>query len=385
MSDDPRPWLDRWFEARLGDDQPGRFGSGWWSGVLSVFLGACAVGGVLAFWFPWVLSSPDLRASYSVPAMRAVLELAIVVGFVAGCISVGRRRRKVLGATGIALCLGALLAGGGRVRVSGAPSGEELYLGLDWFLLSLLGMALVYVPLERLWPQHRQQGSFRIGWTTDVLHFALSHLLVQALSFAVLLPSLALSDFVVGPAWVARQPLALQFVELVVLGDLLQYAVHRAFHRVPFLWRFHAIHHSSRAIDWLAGSRLHLVDATLTRALVATPILLLGFSQPAFYAWLVALTAHAVFVHANLGARLVGLERFLVTPRYHHWHHAADAAAIDTNFAVQLPWIDRLFGTQHLPERAWPERYGIEGDPVPEGFGAQLAWPLRPESGRPRA
>ena len=59
---DPRPRLERRIARALGDDQPGRFGSGWWSGVLSVFLGVCACLGVLAFWFPWTLSAPDVRA-----------------------------------------------------------------------------------------------------------------------------------------------------------------------------------------------------------------------------------------------------------------------------------------------------------------------------------
>jgi sterol desaturase/sphingolipid hydroxylase (fatty acid hydroxylase superfamily) len=63
------------------------------------------------------------------------------------------------------------------------------------------------------------------------------------------------------------------------------------------------------------------------------------------------------------------------TPQYHHWHHAVEP--IDKNFAIHLPIIDRLFGTLYLPKDEWPERYGIEGRPVPEGWGKQLLWPLR--------
>ncbi len=66
-------------------------------------------------------------------------------------------------------------------------------------------------------------------------------------------------------------------------ADLVQYGVHRAFHRVPALWRFHAIHHSIREMDWLAGSRLHFVDVVVTRALVVLPAFTLGFSEPALY------------------------------------------------------------------------------------------------------
>jgi lathosterol oxidase len=87
---------------------------------------------------------------------------------------------------------------------------------------------------------------------------------------------------------------------------------------------------------------------------------------------------HAVFIHANFGARLRWLEPFLVTPRIHHFHHAREAEAVDTNFAVHLPFLDRVFGTRYLPEDRWPVAYGIDGGEVPpEGWLRQLGWPLR--------
>ena len=76
----------------------------------------------------------------------------------------------------------------------------------------------------------------------------------------------------------------------------------------------------------------------------------------------------ATWIHANLRGRWGPLERLLATPRFHHWHHAAEPEARDKNFAVHLPVIDRLFGTLHLPAGRWPERYGIDGSPVPEGW-----------------
>ena len=151
--------------------------------------------------------------------------------------------------------------------------------------------------------------------------------------------------------------------------------MHRAFHSVRLLWPLHAVHHSSRDMDWLAGSRLHLVDVLVTRALILVPLFLLGFAQSALYAWLVIVAFHAVFNHVNLRFRLRWIEPALVTPRFHHWHHAV--APVDKNFAVHFPWLDRLFGTYHLPGAKWPDELGISGHPVPEGFLAQLAYPLR--------
>jgi len=60
-----------------------------------------------------------------------------------------------------------------------------------------------------------------------------------------------------------------------------------------------------------------------------------------------------------------------------HWHHAADEDAVDVNFAIHFPILDRLFGTHHLPKDAWPERYGLLDDTVPPGFFAQLLAPFK--------
>jgi sterol desaturase/sphingolipid hydroxylase (fatty acid hydroxylase superfamily) len=70
------------------------------------------------------------------------------------------------------------------------------------------------------------------------------------------------------------------------------------------------------------------------------------------------------------------VEALVVTPRFHHWHHAIEREAIDRNFAVHFPWIDLFFGTYYAPPGKWPSGYGIEGHPVPEGFLDQLSHPF---------
>jgi lathosterol oxidase len=131
-------------------------------------------------------------------------------------------------------------------------------------------------------------------------------------------------------------------------------------------------------MDWLAGSRLHVVDVLLTRGFTFIPLFLLGFETAPLYAYLVFVSIHAVFIHANVSWRFPRwVEAVIVTPRFHHWHHAAEPEAIDKNFAVHLPWIDKLFGSHHAPEGRWPQAYGIAGDPVPDGFLRQLAFPVR--------
>jgi lathosterol oxidase len=363
----------------LGRGAGTRFGSGWISGVLGVVLAALAVGAVLCLRYPALLTVPDARAYYPLPLVRFLVHACLVAGFGLGTLSVLLRRSKTLGLTALALATAATLLGGARAEIG--PLGDTaVYAGLDWFLLNVLVLALIFVPMERLFARRREQPIFRPEWRTDLVYFAVSHLLVQMTVWLTLAPATLLFAWAVHPGVhraVQAQPLLLQFVEIVVVADLAEYVVHRAFHRVPWLWRFHQVHHSARALDWLAGSRLHLVDIVVTRALSFVPLYVLGFAPAAVYAYLVFVSFHAVFIHANVRFPFRAIEWLLVTPRFHHWHHAAAPEAVDRNFAVHLPVIDRLFGTAYFPPGRWPETYGLAGHPVPDGWLSQLVWPLR--------
>lgn len=365
-----------------GTDQ--RFGSGWISGVLAVTCGALGYGGVLCLLFPSWLTTPDARALYPLELVRFLIYVMLVVGFGLGALSVVLRRRKVLGLTGIGLATAGTLLGGSSAKIG--TLGGTTAVGLDWFLLNLFILALLFVPLERVIPRLPAQAIFRPGWTTDLMHFAMSHLLVQVTVVLTMLPAAVFFRWATHP-WlqnaVAAQPLPLQFLEIVLVADFTQYWVHRAFHRVPWLWRLHAVHHSSESMDWLAGSRLHLVDIVVTRGLSFVPLYVLGFAPAAVYAYLVFVSFLAVFIHANVRFDLGSLDWLVATPRFHHWHHAA--SPVDKNFAVHLPCIDRFFGTAYLPDGRWPDAYGIDGRPVPEGYWRQLVWPFGYAQARTRS
>ena len=366
--------------ARLfADAAPRRFGSGWISGVLAVVLGLLSVAAVLCLHFPQWLTLPELRTRYPLALVCGAIDLSIMTVLVLSALSLLLRRKKALGLAGLALAALALALGAGGVEIE--RKGEAVfYIGLDWFVLGVLTTAALFVPLERAFALKREQGPFRRGWLTDAQYFFMSHALVQLMSVLVLAPAVSLGALLAVPALqhaIEDVPLVIQFLACVLVADVAQYWVHRAFHAVPWLWRFHAVHHSAESMDWVAGSRLHLFDVVVTRALVLLPLIVLGFDQRAVYAYLVLVSFHAVFIHANFAPRAAWLERWIAMPRYHHWHHAIEPEAVDRNFAVHLPMIDRWFGTHHLPEGAWPGGYGIAGAVPPEGYLRQLIWPLR--------
>ena len=129
-------------------------------------------------------------------------------------------------------------------------------------------------------------------------------------------------------------------------------------------------------MDWLAGSRLHLVDVILTRGLTYVPIFVLGFSNAVLMVYVFLVAAQATFIHANVRWRFRPIRRLIVaTPAFHHWHRAPTASHRQEFRGPHAIW-DLLFGTYYLPDR-WPTRYGLSGErDVPSGWLKQLLYPL---------
>ena len=162
---------------------------------------------------------------------------------------------------------------------------------------------------------------------------------------------------------------------LGVVATVGSYWGHRLTHQVPFLWRFHAVHHSIEHMDWMAAGRLHPIDSAVTQACAILPLVALGYDAGPVAAVTILVTVLAIFQHANVRLRFPVLRWVLPTPEWHHWHHATDPEAHDTNFGI--PVVDLLFGTAYLPKDRRPDGFGIP-DPVPaEGYLAHLRYPFR--------
>jgi sterol desaturase/sphingolipid hydroxylase (fatty acid hydroxylase superfamily) len=363
----------------LETTEPMTFGYGFISGLLSALLGISALGIVLSARFPQVFMLEDLQPLlYSSPFLRPATHLMLVASFLFGTISSFLRANKTLAVTGLACTLVAALFGGSQAAaVYDGPNRPAL--AIDFFVLNLLLYSAVLVPLERLFGLRPEQKVFRRHWVVDLSYFFVNSLLIEVLTVFTLQPALILFDWARVDSLsraIGSMALALQLPLIVLVADFTQYWVHRTFHTVPFLWPFHAIHHSAEEMDWLAGSRLHLVDVILTRAVVYVPIFVLGFSEIALLAYVFLVAAQATFIHANVRWRFRPMQRLIATPAFHHWHHAAEREAADKNFAVHTPVWDVLFGTYYLPDR-WPSGYGlIGGVPVPGGWWRQLFYPL---------
>jgi sterol desaturase/sphingolipid hydroxylase (fatty acid hydroxylase superfamily) len=260
-------------------------------------------------------------------------------------------------------------------------------LAADLFRLSvwLVLLMLIFVPLERIFALHPQK-VFRRAFLPDLGYYFLSGLVPKL----ALIPPLAIIAWglhllVPGTLYsrVAALPVGLRFAASLIVGEIGFYWGHRWSHDIPFLWRFHAIHHSAEQMDWLVNTRAHPVDMVFTRLCGFIPLYVLGIAQPAARTLditplllMLTVTAWGFFIHSNLRWRFGPIEWLVATPKFHHWHHAYEQPH-GRNYSAMLPFVDRLFGTCYIPRAKWPSRYGTDA-PVASGLAAQLIDPLLP-------
>ncbi len=351
----------------------------WGLGVASTVLGIMALLAVCAFHFPSYLTTPALRDFYEERWMRYLLLLGILTGYsfaLLGTIFGSPLKYPVLGIIFLTL---AITFGGASVPLEGDISRHTPYLSLDLVLLDLLYLTSFFIPLERLFKRNLAQAANRPHWRTDLLHYLVNHLLLGGISWIIYAPySVITFRFELSSLqnFVASIHPVMQVMLIAIIGEFSQYAAHRMHHEIPFLWRFHRIHHSSEYLDWLASSRLHLVDVILTRTITLTPVLVLGFSQKLVHIWLLLLGFQSIFIHCNVRWKLLSLSPYFVTPIVHHWHHAKQKEAINMNYAISLSFVDRMFNSYYCPS-FWPQRLGVADGPVPDGYLLQLIAPFR--------
>lgn len=355
------------------------FGEGRISGYSAIFLSLLSLFGVLCFQFPELLTSPEFRAIYTGESMRALLMCVIIASFFFAVLSFLLSKKKTWAFIAIGISLVSILLGGFSVQ-GRAVEKTSWHLGLDWLLLDLLLMVVIFVPLEYILPKNTEQNKFHEEWRTDLVYFVVSHLFIQFFGAITQKPAILLfggMGLTQLHTWIQGLPFLIELFFALFIADLFQYWTHRFFHSHTYLWRFHSIHHSTQNMDWLAGSRTHFVDIFVTRSMAFIPLYVFGFSQVTFNTYIVFMAIHAVLIHANTRINFGILKYIIATPQYHHWHHCEDPKYYGKNFATIFPFIDKLFGTYHLPGNKWPEGTGVHEAHYPKGYLKQLIYPFQ--------
>lgn len=205
-----------------------------------------------------------------------------------------------------------------------------LLVGCGAFLAMMAGL---FVPLEAFFPA-RAVAPRPAAMVLGAGLFVFNTLLMQAVGVPLL-----------EGAWrvgLRLSPSVGLAVVVFVLADLVGYWVHRAMHRVPWLWRFHRLHHEATELSWLDAWRQHPLDFVLHGVAVGVPGALLGASLSELASVVVLRKAFTTFLHANLA---LDFGVVLASPVFHAVHHDADPRRYDTNFAGTFPLWDVVFGT----------------------------------------
>jgi sterol desaturase/sphingolipid hydroxylase (fatty acid hydroxylase superfamily) len=354
------------------------FGQGYISGYICIFLGILSLSAILCFHFPEQFTTPQFREVYTGEMMKQLLMGVIIASFFFAVLSFILSKRKKLALTGILLSTIAVALGGFQVQPSSVDK-TVWSIGLDWLLLDLFILAVIFIPIEMAFPKRPDQVRFHPEWKTDLMYFAISHLFVQFFGVITQQPAklmfgwMGLEPF---QQWVQDLPFVLEFLLALLVTDIFQYWAHRLFHSHVYLWRFHSVHHSTQSMDWLAGSRTHFIDIFVTRSISFIPLYVCGFSEIAFNTYIIFVSIHAVLIHANTSINFGFLKYLFVTPQFHHWHHAEDPKIYGKNFAIHFPFLDMIFGTYYLPGNVWPEKTGVREAGYPKGYVRQLVYPF---------
>jgi sterol desaturase/sphingolipid hydroxylase (fatty acid hydroxylase superfamily) len=227
----------------------------------------------------------------------------------------------------------------------------ELVIRVSAFAFVFAAMAIWEVaaprrmPVVRRWPR----------WPSN-----LGILGVDVLAVRIIVPTAAVGAalFAAGRGWGLLHYAGLRLSLAALIGflvlDLVIYAQHIAFHKVPALWRLHRMHHADLDVDVTTGGRFHPFEILISMAIKIATVIAFGIPAVAVLAFEVLLNATSIFNHANVAVP-PALERVLrlivVTPDMHRVHHSVLRRETDSNFGFNLPWWDRLFGTY----RAQPE------------------------------
>lgn len=252
--------------------------------------------------------------------------------------------------------------------------------------IALGGLGALLYPLEWIFPAVRGQPLWRTDSRLDLLYWFFTPLVTKTISKAVAVAGVALVLLLlgrqVGPQAVEgfgpvlKQPAWLIVLEMFLLGDVVGYWTHRWFHG-GYLWRFHAVHHSSTRLDWLSAVRVHPVNDVGSKLAQAVVLTGLGFPLKMLAGYIPFLTFYAILLHANVSWSFGPFRYVIASPLFHRWHHTREHQGLDKNFAPLFPVVDLVFGTFYMPKGEQPTRFGTIFTRVPDTFFGQLLFPFR--------
>jgi sterol desaturase/sphingolipid hydroxylase (fatty acid hydroxylase superfamily) len=218
----------------------------------------------------------------------------------------------------------------------------------------LIVWIIFIVTWERISPYRKGLPLFREGFWIDLIWYTI----IQSYFLKILI-----FDFIIKPIqlsfdWskfnlISNWSLTSQVLFFLITHDFYIYWFHRFQHANKFFWRTHEAHHSGKEVDFLAGSRSHVVEIIINQTIEFAPIiLLLKPEQAAMVLPIKALldATFGMFIHANIKVKMGKLKYIFNSPELHLWHHANYREVFHANFSTKFSFWDYLFGTVYYPD-----------------------------------
>ena len=252
----------------------------------------------------------------------------------------------------------------------------------------LIALSILVYSLELIVPWRKYQKPIRKDFWQDVFYmffnfFLFSLVIYNALSNVFVT---AFSDFLklfgienIVAIEIDQWPKWTQLLLMFVLADFIQWNVHRLLHRVPWLWKFHQVHHSTKEMGFAAHLRFHWMETVVYKTIQYIPLAMIGFGIDDFFIIHIIAVLIGHLNHANLNWDYGVFKYIFNNPKMHIWHHAKDLpkGTYGVNYGLSLSIWDYLFKTNYIPENGRDIELGFEGDEqVPEKTLKQLIYPI---------
>ncbi|AMR31069.1 fatty acid hydroxylase [Mucilaginibacter sp. PAMC 26640] len=244
----------------------------------------------------------------------------------------------------------------------------------------LFNCATILIAWERILPYRKGLPFFREGFWVDLVWYTI----IQSYFLKILI-----FDYLISPLsqhldfskiqFVSHWPVIVQVLFFLFTHDLYIYLFHRFQHSNKLFWRIHEAHHSGKQVDFLAGSRSHIMEIVINQTIEFAPIILLGAAPEVIPIKALLDAVFGMFIHANIRVNLGKFKYFFNTPQLHLWHHANYQEVFHANFSTKFSVWDYLFGTIYDPHHApgnRPENWGLPYS-YPRDYFLQHAFSVR--------
>ena len=217
-----------------------------------------------------------------------------------------------------------------------------------------------FIPLFKDW-----KPNFKENFFPDVSLFVVNYILLQSQLLQIFIASIAISFSGGGfNIWPSDSNIVFQLVLALVISEFGLYWFHRGCHEIPFLWRFHKIHHNPERLYWFNATRFHYLDVTLLQVSGALPLLLLGAEGKIIALVTIFSTVHGYWQHINAEQDQGLLNYFFSGPELHRWHHNLNPDIANHNYGNNLIVWDHIFKTFYWPKdnKEQLKNIGVQGD-----------------------